>query len=82
MGSHVGKTHVDDVLIGNLHLKAVVACTHDPCEAVLALAGVRHEVMGAGKPCTARYQCNAEVGPREDGHLCRVREAIIRERAG
>ena len=82
MGSHVGKTHVDDVLIGNLHLKAVVACADNLCEAVLALAGVRHEVVGAGTPCTARYRCNAEVGPREDGHLCGVREAIVRERVG
>ena len=52
----------------------------DPCEAALALTGVRDKVVVRG--CHAPPGTDAEVGPREDGHLCGVREAIVSERAG
>ena len=58
----------------------MVACADDPCEAVLALAGVRDEVVVRG--CHSPPGTDAEVGPWEDGHLCGEREAIVRERAG
>ena len=68
------------MLIKNLHLEAAAACADYPCEAALALAGVRDKVMVRGRH--APLGTHAEVGPWEDSHLCGVREAIVRERAG
>ena len=58
----------------------MAACADNPYEAVLALAGVRDEVVVRGRH--SPLGTDAEVGPWEDGHLCGVREAIIRGRAG
>ena len=55
-------------------------CSDDPCEAAVALTGVRDKVVVRGRH--APPGTDAEVGPLEDGHLCGVREAIVRERAG
>ena len=52
-------------------------CSDDPCEAAVALAGVRGEGVIWG--CHALPGTDAEVGPQEDGNLCGVREAIVRE---
>ena len=57
-----------------------MACADDPCEAVLALAGVRDEFVVWGRHSPPGT--DAEVGPWEDGHLCGEREVIIREQAG
>ena len=63
------------MLIENLHLEVAAACADDPCEAALALTGVRDKVVVRGHH--APPGTDAEVGPREDGHLCGVREAIV-----
>ena len=65
------------MLIENLHLEAVAACADDPCEAVLALTGVCDKVVVWGRH--APPGTDAEVGSQEDGHLCGVQEAIVRE---
>ena len=65
------------MLIENLHLEAAAACADDPCEAALALTGVRDKVVVWGRHVPPGT--DAKVGPREDGHLCRVQEAIVRE---
>ena len=58
------------MLIENLHLEAAAACADNPCEAALALTGVRDKVMVRGR--YAPPGTDAEVGPREDSHLCGV----------
>ena len=68
------------MLIENLHLEAAAACADDPCEAALALTGVRNKVVVRGHH--APPGTDAEVGAQEDSHLCRTREAIVREQAG
>ena len=68
------------MLIENLHLEAAAACADDSCEAALALTGVRDKVVVQERH--ALPGTDAEVGPREDSHLCGVQEAIVRERAG